>query len=202
MKKMLLLTVLLSVCFTGCFNPEVSIKEISDEIESAVSELSISVSETVIKEGDYIVVNYSGVNISECNVSVISEWGEPIVINNSMLCGSELYQCKIKNDLKPGKYYLTFSTLNAKTNTVEIYIVSSDKTPYISKIKEGSSSIKIYGSKFIKGYTPVVICDGQKAEMISFTETCIEIKKLNAGEHLMQVISGEVKSNTVNITTK
>lgn len=203
MKKMLLLaSVLLSLLITGCSQPVIDVSGIADEIESTVSEMTIAATTKTIEEGNAIYINYSGLNILSCNASLISEWGEPIVIGNTNISGGDLYVCSIENNLKPGKYFLTFTTATEKSNTIEICIVTTDRTPYISKIVEGSNSVKIYGNNFIKGYAPVVVCDGQKAIMSSFSETCVEIKKPTAGQHTIQLISGEVESNTVILTTK
>ena len=46
------------------------------------------------------------------------------------------------------------------------------------------------------------MCDGKTAELKSFSDTCIEITKLSAGNHIIQVIAGEVKSNTVLVKTE
>ncbi len=203
MKKMLLLlTVLLSLGITGCTQPVLDVSGITDEVAGVVSEMTITVPNKTIEEGKNILLNYDGVNIAECGISLISEWGEPILLSNSNISSASSTQCNIVNGLKPGKYYLTLTTSKEKTNTVEIDIVAAGKTPYISKIIEGSNSVKIYGNNFIKGYAPVVVCDGQKAIMSSFSETCVEIKKPTAGQHTIQLISGEVESNTVILTTK
>jgi hypothetical protein len=203
MKKMLLLvTVLLSLCITGCTKPIIDIEKISDDIASVANEMTISTTNKTIEEGKDIIINYSGLNIVECDVSLISEWGEPIVIKASNVSGVELYKCKITNNLKPGKYYLTLTKLSEKTNSIEIFITAVNSMPYISKIIEKGENLKIYGNNFIKSYIPNVECDGKKAEIGSFTETCIEIKKMSAGEHIIQVTSGELKSNEFSITTK
>lgn len=203
MKKMLfLLTVLLSLGITGCTQPVLDVSGITNEVTGVVSEMTITVPNKTIEEGKNILLNYDGVNIAECGISLISEWGEPILLSNSNISSASSTQCNIENGLKPGKYYLTLTTSKEKTNTVEIDIVAAGKTPHISKIIEGSNSVKIYGNNFIKSYAPVVVCDGKNAEVMSFTATCVEIKKISAGKHTIQVVSGEVKSNTEVVTTK
>lgn len=202
MKKSMLLFAVLLLVLTGCTKPVVDIGEITDEVSGIVSEAEIVTLSKTIYEGSDIFIEYSGINIADCKVSIVSEWGEPITLDNSSISGADLYECKITNKLKPGKYYITLVTSSLKSNTIEITVLTVNKTPYISAVKDESSSVKIYGNSFIKGYAPVVMCDGKTAELKSFSDTCIEITKLSAGNHIIQVIAGEVKSNTVLVKTE
>ncbi len=204
MKKMFLLLGVLLMLVTGCTQNSINLAditdEVTDEVASITSSMEINAISFKVKEGEDINLGYSGLNISECSISVISEWGTPMVIANSNITGAELYECYVKNTLTPGKYYLTLVTSTEKSNTIEISIVTKDGTPYISKIEEESNSVKIYGNSFIKSYTPIVMCDGKKAVLKSFSDTCIEIIKPTAGQHTITVNAGGAESNSATIT--
>lgn len=206
MKKMFLLLGVLLMLATGCTQNSINLDEITndvtDEVASITSSMEINAISFKVKEGEEINLGYSGLNIAECSVSVISEWGTPLVIANSNITGSELYECYVKNTLTPGKYYVTLVTSKEKSNTIEISVVTKDGTPYISKIAEESNSVKIYGNSFIKSYTPIVMCDGKKAVLKSFSDTCIEITKPTAGEHTITVNTGGSESNSSTIIIK